>query len=428
MDFRLANVALDIFCTLVSLVLMVYTLSQAERKKLNGWFIGICLCNIGMLIGDLPNWLCEGFAQPWFPLLLNVGILVQFLSGGWISMAYTGYLVVFLSQKIRVAQPYLYIAGLLGAAATTSVILNLWNGMFYVIDHMNIYHRGDLWWFSQVIPILVMGLDIVIVLHYHSYMTRKTVTTFLAYQLLPLPAIVLQGLFYGLACTYPATTLALIIIFLNIQAEQSLLIEQQKSQVIEADISVMLSQIQPHFLFNSLMCIRQLCDTEPERASEALKHFSCFLRGNVDSLSNRGLIPFDREMVHVWDYLYLEKMRFKEKLNVRTEIEETDFMLPPLTLQPIVENAVHYGIMKKKGGGTITIRSSRQLYTDVITIIDDGAGFDLEQTEAGSRSHVGIENVRKRLEMQCGGSLLIQSERDVGTKVTIILPQGRESL
>lgn len=191
-------------------------------------------------------------------------------------------------------------------------------------------------------------------------------------------------------------------------------------------ISVMLSQVQPHFLFNALQGIKQLCDTEPERASEALEHFSFYLRGNLDSLMDKQLISFEREMFHVNNYLYLERMRFPKKLNIEFKIAYQDFLLPPLTVQTIVENAVRHGIIKKKAGGTLCIKSERTTENIIVTICDDGLGFDADIPKEDGRTHVGIENVRNRLMLQCGGFLEIESEVGVGTTVKIILPQKEE--
>lgn len=205
--------------------------------------------------------------------------------------------------------------------------------------------------------------------------------------------------------------------------KRALILENELNQ---NRISVMLSQVQPHFLFNALQGIKQLCDTEPVQASEALEHFSFYLRGNLDSLIDKQLISFERELFHVNNYLYLEKMRFPKKLNIEIEILYQDFLLPPLTVQTIVENAVRHGIIKKKAGGTVRIKSERTDENIIVTIRDDGLGFEPDIPKEDGRTHVGIENVRNRLMLQCGGSLEIESEVGVGTTVKIILPQKEE--
>ena len=133
--------------------------------------------------------------------------------------------------------------------------------------------------------------------------------------------------------------------------EHLLLVRRTEQELTEARVSIMLSQIQPHFLYNSLTSIKELCDAgEQWNTSKALEHFAYYLRGNMDSLSDTRLISFTKEVSHVKDYLYLEKMRFEDRLTIIWELHVTDFQLPALTLQPIVENAVRHGITEKKDG------------------------------------------------------------------------------
>ena len=203
------------------------------------------------------------------------------------------------------------------------------------------------------------------------------------------------------------------------QAENALRIENEMSHT---RIAIMLSQIQPHFLYNSLLGIKRLCEIEPKKAAEAIAHFSYFLRGNMDSLSCTSLVTFEQEKEHVMNYLYMEQMRFEERLTVSWDLEYTDFLLPTLTIQPLVENAVHYGITKKREGGTITIRTMREQDVIAILIEDDGVGFDISEKKEDGRSHVGIENVRQRLIKQCDATLMINSTKGIGTVVRIEIP------
>ena len=208
--------------------------------------------------------------------------------------------------------------------------------------------------------------------------------------------------------------------------ERAMILE---SELIQARISVMLSQIQPHFLYNSLNTIRYLCTEDPQKAEQAVIDFASFLRGNVDSLSSNGLITFERELEHVNHYFSLEKNRFGDRVNIVYDIGVSDFMLPPLTLQPIVENAVRYGITKKEEGGIVTIKTRETDEDYIITIHDDGVGFNITniKNKDDKRTHVGIENVKKRLTDQCNGSLDIQSIPDKGTTVVLKVNKGESA-
>ena len=192
----------------------------------------------------------------------------------------------------------------------------------------------------------------------------------------------------------------------------------------ESQISIMLSQIQPHFLYNTLNSIYQLCETNPMRARALVNSFSEYLRNNLSSLEEPGLIPFATELSHVNTYLDIEKVRFEDTLEIEYDIKCVDFSLPVLTVQPIVENAVKHGTSKKRGGGTVKISTDEDKENYIITVSDTGCGFDPTKPKEDGKRHVGIENVRQRLYNMCGGTLKIESTVGVGTLATIIIPKG----
>ena len=192
----------------------------------------------------------------------------------------------------------------------------------------------------------------------------------------------------------------------------------------ESQISIMLSQIQPHFLYNTLNSIYQLCETNPMRARSMVNFFAEYLRNNLSTLEAPGLISFETELSHIKTYLEIEKIRFEDSLEIEYDIKCVDFSLPVLTVQPIVENAVKHGTSKKRGGGKVTISTDENKESHIIKVFDTGCGFDPSNPKDDGKRHVGIENVRQRLFNMCGGSLSIESEVDKGTLATIIIPKG----
>ena len=192
----------------------------------------------------------------------------------------------------------------------------------------------------------------------------------------------------------------------------------------ESQISIMLSQIQPHFLYNTLNSIYQLCETNPMRARSMVNSFSEYLRNNLSSLEETGLVSFETELEHVNTYLEIEKVRFEDTLEIEYDIKCVDFSLPVLTVQPIVENAVKHGTSKKRGGGKVIISTDEEQDSYVIKVSDTGCGFDTSKPKDDGKRHVGIENVKQRLANMCSGSLSIESEIGVGTLATIRIPKG----
>lgn len=195
---------------------------------------------------------------------------------------------------------------------------------------------------------------------------------------------------------------------------------------------LMASQIKPHFIYNTLNSIRTLTKLDPKAAQQAIYDFSIYLRSNLDNMGDRELIPFSEELRHIRAYLDIEKIRFEERLNVVMDIQTSVFLVPPLSIQPLVENAVKHGICTRMCGGTVTIRSYEEKNEYVVEVEDDGAGIDVSgldmdgdiddgafSSESDTDSHIGLKNIRFRVREITGGSLQIESHPGQGTKVTV---------
>lgn len=245
-------------------------------------------------------------------------------------------------------------------------------------------------------------------------------TAFSLYCLLPLVAIIVQNAFPGYAVAYLSIVISIELLFLyvNIRKDNELAHEAKRNK--EAEIRIMMSQIQPHFIYNTLSSISTLIKTDPEKAQKGLDDFTEYLRTNLSSLSETGLISFDDELKHIETYLALEKMRFDDRLIVNYDIRVSDFMLPPLSIQPLVENAVKHGILQKIEGGTVNIRTFENNVAYVVIISDDGVGFDPKSIDTESNKHIGLNNVRYRISTLCKGTMRIDSEIDKGTIVTVL--------
>lgn len=203
-------------------------------------------------------------------------------------------------------------------------------------------------------------------------------------------------------------------------SQQEKRIQEQEAELARSRISIMLSQIQPHFLYNSLNTIYHLCEKNPEIARQAISDFSEYLRVNVDSLKRTTPVPFEIELKHIQTYLSLEKMRFDEELNIIYDIQTTHFSVPSLTIQPLVENAVKHGMKDSLNHMTITIQTKEYDDHYEIHVIDDGTGYDMNNVNMDhSKSHIGIENVKNRLWEMCQGTLEIYSELGKGTHVIV---------
>ena len=196
------------------------------------------------------------------------------------------------------------------------------------------------------------------------------------------------------------------------------------SQLAESRISTMMSQIRPHFIYNTLGSIEQLCELDPPKAGELVHNFAKYLRGNFGELDNPKPIFMSQEMEHVHHYINIENVRFPD-MTFSFEMRSKDFRLPALTVQPIVENAIKHGLMKLEKGGSIRVISYETDTDYCISVEDDGVGFDTSKL-LDEKKHIGIRNIRDRLKVMVGGTLEIESTQGVGTKVLITIPKEGE--
>ena len=203
----------------------------------------------------------------------------------------------------------------------------------------------------------------------------------------------------------------------ELEAEKAAL----NAQLAESRISTMMSQIRPHFIYNTLGSIEQLCFLDPPKAGELVHNFAKYLRGNFRELDNPRPILMSQEMEHVRYYISIENVRFPD-MTFSFQTDSVDFYIPALTIQPIVENAIKHGLMKLAKGGTIRVVSYETDTHYCVSVEDDGVGFDTTEL-LDDRKHVGIRNIRERLKAMVGGTLDIESTAGVGTRVLITIPK-----
>lgn len=228
------------------------------------------------------------------------------------------------------------------------------------------------------------------------------------------------------ACTifYATLMFAVFVKRMVAQERQAFELEQVRYQLKEAEVSLMLSQIRPHFLYNTLTAVMALIPTDPKLAQHALVKFSQYLRANIDAVTNVRMIPFSQELDHIKTYLDIEKLRFDDRLRVEFDVRASDFFVPQLSIQPLVENAVKHGVCKSADGGCVVLSTWTQEDAWCVQVVDDGAGFDASALDLESEGSAGIRNVMYRLEAECDAKVRFESAPGQGCAVTVTLPKG----
>ena len=328
--------------------------------------------------------------------------------------------LLFLYMMVYVDVPYKYkkILQILNISLFSAFVLldfsNLFTHIFFTSEN-GVYIRANTMIISQIYQFVFFCL-IFLIACANKKLRKAEKVAFALYCLLPLIAIILQNIFKGYAIAYLSILVAIEVLFFFLGVDRNLQLAHEKEKNKDAQIRLMLSQIQPHFVYNSLSAISTLITLDPDKAQAALDDFTEYLRLNLSTLTETRLISFEDELRHIKKFVALEELRFPDRMKVRYELLVTDFYLPPLTVQPLVENALKHGILQRIEGGEVVLRSYREGDYNVVEVVDDGVGFDKNGVNFESNKHFGINNIAYRIEKMSGGSLSIESEPGKGTR------------
>lgn len=207
--------------------------------------------------------------------------------------------------------------------------------------------------------------------------------------------------------------------------EKQLVIEQNKQELQENKIRLLVAQIQPHFIFNSLMALQAKCTDNPELYN-GINSFGKYLRANFEAMTDNDLIPFTDELKNIKAYVQLEMMNYGDKLRVEYDIELDQFMLPAFCVEPLVENAIRYGVGTYEKGGLVQIMVRDEPDCIQIEVKDDGSGGNRLTDAQEGRKSIGLENVRLRLKALDMGELSV-SQDESGTSAVIRLKYLEEN-
>ncbi len=419
------NISSALAYLIITVFLLIGTVASSDLKlPVNRWFFLTVLLSVLLVISDFTVVFCEGHTGPFFSMLARVADCFSFSFQGLSIFTFGMYYYDLLNTKIKINSDIRFLFGALSAVCVFLAIFAAFFGLYARFDEYNHYYQQNTYWIGSICPMITTAILIFLAVRSRKVLPTGEFLSLVAYPLILIVAYTIEVLFPGIWVSNFGAALAYLLLYTNIQVEARHQSVMRENQLAEARIAVMLSQIQPHFLYNSLASIEYLCDIEgAKKAVSAVQDFSEYLRGNMDSLTYKNPIPFKRELQHTNLYLSLEKRRFVDRIQTEYDIAVTDFFLPALTLQPIIENAVRHGITKRDEGGIITVRSFEDEAFWHITVTDDGVGFVMDEKRKNDHSHVGIENVRSRLKSMCGGTLEITSTLGIGTTATISIPK-----
>ena len=312
---------------------------------------------------------------------------------------------------------------------TILVIINIimhmtafFSGVVFYINSDNGFVRGPLGFTCHIISgILLCILLSYAVKEFDRQRKIEMIIPIIVFLILII-AVYLDTFYYTYSMQISALTVSIVstcliyYIWLHIQFVR----EYEEVLLKEQRYDVMMSQIRPHFLYNTLTTIQALCTIDPDKAAKLTARFGEYLRSNMDFLESKNLIPVVKEIEHTKVYSDIEMVRF-ENIELRYDIRDKDFVVPALTIQPMVENAIKHGVRIREHG-VVEVTTKEEGNYHVITVKDNGKGFDVNNRKCGDE-HIGIDNVKSRIERLLNGSFMIESEIGKGTTVTIKIPK-----
>ncbi len=407
---------------------------KVKHRKIDHYYSQMLLMDSALLTCEIIALLFRGRPGMGSRIVLTISNFLSFFFSNHFAMIFLYYQNEYIVQRIHrgFSAAWFRAMRIMFILSVGLLVVNVFCPFAYHIDEQNLYERLDLYALVHLYYyiIIVIGLGQLII--NRKKLKRWEFWSFMTLYAAPVVAEIVVTFIYGIVFSEIAVVSSMISMYVLLEAEYGRNVEYIEQKYMENQIEVMMSQIGPHFVFNALNTIEYLCNVESEDAPKAIAHFTDYLRVNMESISADKLVPLKKELDHVKNYIYIEQLRFPN-IEVIFDTKYQDFMIPPLTLQPIVENSIKHGLRRKKDGGVIVIRTEKRSGDYVIMVEDNGIGFDTEalndqwevkeRDKGYHRSHVGLQNIKNRLEMICGGVCTMESDPGKGTIVTITIPQ-----
>ena len=399
-----------------------------------------------VIIPGIDRWSRRFFLSYYFVFMLCcvaalVDTVLTFYSVRWSALFYLQSLETLL-LALPVPMLTVYLLHCCGEDLRSSRLLRivtlLWTIFFVVlisarqigvvthVEDASQYSRGSIFPILLLPLIAILLLSLAYTIRHRHQLSRKTYISFII-AILPLTVTITLLMFFEIYplfdISFILSALSMFAIIVSDRIEQDMQhqreIARQQQEIASQRANIMVLQMRPHFIYNTLMSIYSLCNIDPQKARQVTMDFTNYLRKNFNAVSSDSTIPFSAELEHTRAYLGVEQTQYEDMLVVDYDIQITHFRLPPLTLQPIVENAVKHGMDPYSGPLHVSIRTQHTDSGNEIIVEDNGPGFDPTDE---NKPHPTITNIRQRLEMMCGGKMTITPREGGGTVVKVTIP------
>ncbi len=395
------NTVFRIVAILLVMIVIMSVIQIKNHSRRMGWFI-ISVC---FVMGGLISELASQNRAIFFAVSSESSVIRAHIFYALFAVFFCLY---FIETEIE------------AGAGKDGVLWTLLHGLIGLL--VVILSMADLKGIFEWLAFFLQYVIVIVMLFFSSKDVRASIGFILGASF-PITAALLGMAVPGLDLMGAGLTIMCLIIFFGFQSDMERELLNKQVELSASKVSLLMEQIHPHFIYNSLQQIALLCDEDALEVKEAIYNFSGYLRKNFESLTNEGMISFDKEMEHVDMFVKLAMINPARKFEVRKDFKVTNFFLPALTIQPLVENAVQYGVGMGTGGGKIEIQTREEKSYITISVSDDGSGLENQMATQKKHKSVGMENVRMRLKLMCDGKMEFLQTKE-GTKVIVRIPKN----
>lgn len=417
------SIGLEVGSLLVTaFVLAGLVMCRIEMKGVKKLYIALIL-HMCLVLADLIAKTYVGEAQAPNIYLVMVALECPIMS--WMAFAVHCY----IAEKF-VDDSLLGLAYTWGPAALYLLIDVFWissfkTGMLFTQNEAGFVFPGPYFILGLVGIYLFFLVDLIFMIigYVRNRVIGFSLMLYCMYLILPLIVLLITFVYQDMFPLYAAFSFSYLLVYIFHHNYEVKCLKNNIEDAVEERIQLVISQLQPHFIINSLTTAKYLCSENPKYAEMALTKISGYFKNNIDMLQSEDLISVKKELSHAQTYLWLEQLRFGESLRVELSTEDVDFDIPPLTLQPLIENAVKHGVCKNEEGGTVAISVVDEDDFYKIMIKDDGNGFDADKLYREEFENGSIAVIKKRLSNTLSASLKVTSKIGIGTTVEITIPK-----
>ena len=399
---------------LLGLIASFFLPGLDKRSK---WFFvssfSILVLSIAAYVVDLSI-----FTEPDFAWAGRIVSFIETLLPSLLMPLLTAYILLRCGKRPRESVTF-YLSIALCVLLLILLTITQFTEAIYYYTQENQFVRGNLYWILIVPLFASIAINLCEVIRLRKPLGRRYFIAFLIYLLPLLVAMATQAFvdaFLLIVISVSISALSMFGIILSDQVQQYI---RQQQEIADQRASIAVLQMRPHFIYNTMTSIYYLCEQNAEKAQQITLDFTTYLRKNFNAITGKDPIPFAEELEHTRAYLAVVQAQFEDNLLVEFDTPHTSFRLPPLTLQPLVENAVKYGLdVDASEPLRVYVKTEKSKDGSLVTVADSGPGFSRDDN---GEPHIALSNIRERLSA-IGGTLTISPGENGGTLIRIFIP------